>query len=318
MALELNSATAQKLFVTFQAIFNETYTAVPTFYQEFASEIPSGSTTQLHHWLGQLPSMRQWIGDRIVHAPALRDYTLTNLNFENTIALNKFKIADDQYGAFGPTVKLFADACKRWPDEQMAAAVEAATTALCYDGQAMFATAHPVSTTDSTQGTYSNKLVGATYDWAADPIGAWQRGSEAMAAFVGDSGKPLALVADTVMVPPQLRRWAVQAAKAELVPQTFTSNSNANASAAGVGNVYVGDFTVIVNPYLTSSAAYIMCRNRPVKPFVWQLRQAPVFTPAIDPALPNVFYGQELVYGAEARGVAGYSLPWLAIRMSAS
>lgn len=321
MALILNRAAADSLFIQFSAQFQAAFEGVPTFWDKFSTLMPSGTTSNLYHWIAQIPGMRQWLGQRQINAAVLRDYSLTNVPYESTIALDKHKVADDQYGAFGVTVQAQGQAVARWPDERMAAAVEAGTSALCFDGQNFFDTDHPVSLEDSSLSTYSNNLTGASYVLSSDPIGVWQRGSEAMAAFKGDANKPLGLIADTLMVPPSLRRWAVQAAKAEIVPQTFTSTGTAtqtNASAAGVSNIYQGDFTVIVNPYLSTSASYILCCNRPVKPFIWQLREAPKFVPLIDPTLPNMFFEKEFVYGSEGRGAEGYSLPFLAVRCAAS
>jgi hypothetical protein len=43
-----------------------------------------------------------------------------------------------------------------------------------------------------------------------------------------------------------------------------------------------------------------------------------VFTPLVDPTLPNMFERREFVYGSEAQGAGGYSLPFLAVRCSAA
>jgi phage major head subunit gpT-like protein len=111
----------------------------------------------------------------------------------------------------------------------------------------------------------------------------------------------------------------MQAAKAEIVPQTVRNVAGAeNVAAAGVSNIYVGDFTVIVNPYLTTAACYAMCTKRAIRPFVWQIRESPVFVQRVDPTDPNVYDKMKFVYGAESSGVPGYSLPFLAVRCAAS
>lgn len=320
MALNLlDPTTGQILFTQFSAQYQAAYQAVPQIWDKFSTLMPSSTSSNLYHWIAQLPGMREWVGARQMHSAVLRNYTLTNREFEASIKLNKFLVADDQHGAFGVTVEAHAQSVARWRDERMAAAVEAAVSTECYDGQYFFDTDHPVSLDDSSLGTYSNKLAGAAYDLANDPIGVWQAASELMATYKGDSNKPLGLMANAIMVPPSLRRWAVQAAKAELVPQTVKNVlGTENVAAAAVSNIYIGDFVVIVNPYLTTAAAYVMCLDRAVKPFVWQERQSPTFTALVDPTLPNMFNAKEFIYGDEARGAEGYSLPFLAIRCSAS
>lgn len=313
----LNRATSDILFTGYNAQFQAAHQALPKYYEKVATVMPSGTTTELYHWIAQLPGMREWIGARQKNNVALRDYTLTNKNFEDTIALDKFKVKDDTHGAFAQTVWAFGQAVAKWPDEQIAAVIEAGTTDLCFDGQYFFDTDHPYSLDDSSLGTYSNLLTGSSYDLSIDPVATWQLAQAAMGAFKGDSGKPLGLRADLLMVPPALEKYALQVAKANIVPQTFKNSTN-YAAAAGVDNVFVGQMEVVVNPYLTTTAGYAICTNRGIKPFVWQLREEPVFVNLVDPTLPNCFNEKEFIYGAEGRGVAGYSLPFLAIRLAAS
>jgi phage major head subunit gpT-like protein len=314
----LTTTTAEKLFVQFSAQFQAAFDAVPTYVDGYCTTMPSATKENLYHWIAQLPGMKEWVGEFMLENVSLRDYTVRNKIYKEAIKLDKWDVKNDQHGAFSPIVDAFGQAVRRWPDEVMAAVAEAGKSTNCYDGQWFFDTDHPICLDDPGLGTFSNNLVGSTYNLATDPLGVWQAGSEAMAAFKGEAGKTLAVQADTIMVPPSLRRWAVQAAKAEIVPQTFTSNSNANASAAGVSNVYMGDFKVIVNPYLTEAACYIMCCNRAVKPFVWQLREAPQFVNLVDPTLPNMFNERAFVYGAEGAGAGAYSLPFLAVRCAVS
>jgi phage major head subunit gpT-like protein len=319
MALALVPKTGQVLFTTFNALYQGAYQAVEKFYEDFATTMPSNSETQLYHWIAQLPGMKEWIGQRQMNNAVLRGYSLTNKVFEDSIALDKFKVKNDQWGAFGPTVSAFGDAVGKWPDQQMAAVVDAGHKTLCYDGQNFFDTDHPISLTDASQGTFSNMGDGAAYDLSIDPVGAFNLARSAMASFVGDAGQPLGLLADTIMVHPSLERYATMIATSELIPQTFASTGpsvTSIATAAASSNPFKGRVKVIVNPFLANVAGYVYCSKRPIKPFIWQLREAPVFQALVDPTLPNMFERREFVYGAEAQGGAGYSLPFLCIRLS--
>ena len=315
---------AQALFVGFNAQFQNGIGSATPVWQDFSTLMPSNTKNALYHWVDQLPSLREWIGSRTINNAALRDYTLPNKNFEHSLAFNKFDLADDQHGAYGAWVQEQGKAGGRWPDEQMALAVKNATTVNCYNGHPFFYASHPVNMDNAGGGTFSNLLTGAAYDITKDPTGTWQAGSEAMAAFTGAGGANLGLQADTMMVPTNLRRYAVEAAKAELVPQTFAATGPATTSgivaAAPKTNIYVCDFKVIVNPYLPTASPSVVIFDSKVgiKPFIWQLRQAPVFIPQTDPSLSQPFYHQEFVFGVEARGAAGYSLPFLAVRLAAA
>jgi len=326
--MELIPSTGQALFTTFNALYQGAYAGAPKFVDQYCTTMPSTSTQQLYHWIAQIPGMKEWIGERQLNNAVLRNYSLINKNYEDSIRLDKFLVEDDQYGAFGPTVQGFGDSVGRWPDEVMAAIVEGGTSNLCYDGQPFFDTSHPVSISDPYAvgldgvATFSNKLVGAAYDIAAagNAVAAWSLGRAKMATFVGDAGKVLALQADTLMVPPALETAAKIIGQAEITAQVVKNvAADQNVAAAGITNVWRGTLkNIIVNPYLTTNAAYIMCSARPIKPFVWQLRKAPVFAALVDPTLPNMFERREFIYGAESRGNGGYSLPQLCVRLSAS
>ena len=320
----ITSAQAQVLFYAFSADFQRGFQNVPMVWDQFATLTPSNTKNALYHWVDQLPSLRKWVGSRQKTNAALRDYLLKNDDYEHTVSVSKFDIADDIHAAYAGLFVAQGQAAARWPDEVMAAVVAAGTTALCYDGEPFFYASHPISLDHPTGTTFSNLLTGAAYNLATDALGVWQAASEKMAGYVGAGGAPLGIIADTLMVPPNLKRWAVQAAHAEIVPQTFSSVSGAttttNASAAGVSNVYVGDFKVIVNPYMSQTSPFgvVMCTNRGLNPFIWQLREAPLFVPQTDPSLSAPFYDKEFVYGIEARGAGGYSLPQLAVRVAAA
>ena len=319
----LTREQAQVLFYGFSADFQRGFANLPLIWDGFATLAPSTTKNALYHFVDQLPSLRKWVGSRQKVNAALRDYTLKNEPYEQTVTVDKFDVADDIHNAYAGLFVAQGQAAARWPDEVMTAVVAAGNSTVCYDGQYFFDTDHPINMDDAGSSTYSNLLTSSSYDLSLDPLGVWQRASEKMAGFVGAGGAPLGLVADTLMVPPNLRRYAVQAAKAEIVPQTFTSTGTAtqtNASAASVSNIYVGDFKVIVNPYMSQTAPYgvVMCTNRGINPFIWQLRQAPLFIPQTDPSLSAPFYDKEFVYGVEARGAGGYSLPFLAVRVAAS
>ena len=312
------------LFVGFNNQFQNALGMHKPVWQDYSTLMTSNSKQALYHWVDQLPDLREWIGSRTVNNAALRDYTLPNKNYEHTLAFNKFDLADDLHSAYAGWVQAQGQAAARWPDVQMAYAVKNATTLKCFDGHPFFYDSHPINMDNAGGDTYDNLLTGSDYDLSKDPTGVWQRASEKMAAYTGAGGAPLGLIADTLMVPPSLRRYAVEAAKAELIPQTFNASGPSVAStlvaAASRSNIYVGDFTVIVNPYIEQANPFgiVMCTKVGIMPFIWQLRQAPVFIPQTDPSLSQPFYNQEFVFGVEARGAGGYSLPFLAVRVAAA
>ena len=64
-----------------------------------------------------------------------------------------------------------------------------------------------------------------------------------------------------------------------------------------------------MNPRLTSSTAWFLhVTSRPVKPFVYQQRKAPVFVQQTTEENDAVFMRKHFRFGAEARVAGGYGL----------
>ncbi|MGL9774585.1 MAG: Mu-like prophage major head subunit gpT family protein [Sodalis sp. (in: enterobacteria)] len=58
---------------------------------------------------------------------------------------------------------------------------------------------------------------------------------------------------------------------------------------------------------MTSDCAwFLMNSSRPLKPLIFQQRQAPLFVAMIDINSPDVFMRKQFKFGAEARGLAGF------------
>jgi phage major head subunit gpT-like protein len=316
----INTPNLNFLFQQWDARFQAAYEAAPTFWELYSTLMPSTTDQNVHSWLAQQSGLREWKGGRQIDNAVARDYTLRNKDWEKTIALDKNKVADDTYGVFGPVVDDLGVQSRFWPDDRMTQVLEEGTTVECFDGQFYFDTDHPVDLDDSSKGTYSNNLIGASYDLSADPIGAYQRGRSIGMKYVGEGGRPLNVMFDTMMVPPDLERYGLQVAAAGLNAQTIKNVlGTENVAAAGVTNVYQGAVTLIVNPRLTNQSAwYLMATKRPIKPLIWQLRQAPNLVSLINPSDPNVFHLKKFLYGVDARGDGGYSFPWLSARFAPS
>ena len=70
-----------------------------------------------------------------------------------------------------------------------------------------------------------------------------------------------------------------------------------------VGGESVSNYTAGSN-----AAWYLLDCSRPIKPFIFQKRQDPTFVIKADEKDSNVFERDEILYGAKARGNAGYGL----------
>ncbi|MGE8350140.1 MAG: Mu-like prophage major head subunit gpT family protein [Pseudomonas protegens] len=139
------------LFTAFKAEFQNAQAATPTDWQRVATVVPSSSTSNTYGWLGQFPTFREWIGDRVLKNMAAHSYSITNKKFESSVAVPRDAIEDDEVGVYKPLFAEMGRASAAHPDELVFALLKAGLTTTCYDGQYFFDIDHPVF--PSTDGT---------------------------------------------------------------------------------------------------------------------------------------------------------------------
>lgn len=141
----LNTANLSALFTGFKAAYQGAFAAANNTWDQVATLVPSSTETNLYGFLGQFPNLREWIGDRQIKNMEAFNYSITNKQFESTIAVPRPKIMDDTYGVFSTLVAEMGYAAKMHPDSIVYAMLAAGATTLCYDGQYFFDTDHPVT-----------------------------------------------------------------------------------------------------------------------------------------------------------------------------
>lgn len=313
----ITTATLDQFFQRLNFRFQQAMLEVPTFWSQIATEVPSVTEQEVYSFLAMIPTMREWLGPRQIQNVAARAFAVPNKQWESTIGIDVNKLKDDQFGMFAALMPMQAQVVAEWRDRELARAIEAATTDLCWDGQPFFDTNHPVNPDNAGAGVNVNKLVGATYDInAVDPLLPYAAARAKMALWVRDDGQQMGTMGNLIMVHPNEEKYALQIANAMLTAQAINANSG-----AGVSNVFSGKVDVLVNPYLkvtTGRPWYLLCTTRGIKPFIWQARQAPNFVQRTAVTDENVFKLRQFEYGVDLRGAAFGSLPFLVFRMSAS
>jgi phage major head subunit gpT-like protein len=294
----INAGNLSLLFEGFNTSFNNGFGEAPSNFDAIAMTIPSSARETTYGWLGQVPSIREWLGDRVVKNLALHSYKILNKDFESTIAVSRNDIEDDQYGVLGPLFQDMGRTCKVHPDQLVFALLAAGFATPCYDGANFFDTVHPVLDENGAPQPVSNMVDGDGPAWflfdSSRPIrpliyqsrkpykfvaktletddnvfsrkeyvygvdaranvgfGLWQMayGSKAtlldtsyrdartaMHTLRGDEGRPLGIMPDTLVVPPELEEAGL-------------TILNAERNAAGATNVWKGTAKLIVTPWL--------------------------------------------------------------------
>jgi len=288
----VNKANIEAVFINLKTTFNKAFDAAPAIWEKTTMKVPSGSGQNDYTWLSRFPKMRKWLGDKVVKALEAFKYTVVNDDFEATVEVDRNDIDDDNLGIYGPQAQEAGFSAKQLPDEIDADLKNNSFTNTCYDGQYFYDTDHEVAGS-----SVSNKGTAALS--AASQAGVEASYGEARHAIMGftdDEGRPLGLIPDLLEVPPAL----------EAVGRIICENEKLLDDTP---NPYRGTATLLVNPRLTSSTAWFLhVTSRPVKPFVYQERKAPVFVQQTTPDSDSVFMRKKFRFGAEARAAGGYGL----------
>lgn len=279
----VNQANLHGLTVGYSTAFNKSFDITQSNYQKVATIVPSTTGEQDYKWLGQMPGMREWIGEREIQALLAYDYSIKNKKFEMTVGVPREDIEDDKYGVYAPLFSNMGESAALHPDELVFGAMMAGFEEKCYDGLSFFNAAHKVG-----DAVYSNrsdkKLARESYMEARSSI----------MSIRGDKGKSLKLVPDLLVVSP------AQEEMARLILEADTIN--------GTTNVLKGTAKIHVEPMLSENPSYwfLLCTNRFLKPFIYQIRKKIKFVSLTKETDENVFMLDEFVYGADGRSNAGY------------
>lgn len=137
-------ALLQALFTGFKKNFEDAKSEAPTQYQKIATVIKSTTKSNTYGWLGKFPTLRKWIGDRVIESMKAHSYQIVNEDFEATVGVDRNDIEDDELGIYAPLFAEMGRSAGVHPDELCFGLLGAGFTSPCYDGQYFFDTDHPV------------------------------------------------------------------------------------------------------------------------------------------------------------------------------
>ena len=131
----VNQSALKGIFVGFNTIFNKVFSETETKYEKIATTVPSKTKEENYKWLGKIPSMREWIGDREIQNLSASDYTIKNKDYELTVGVDRNDIEDDTLGIYNPVVSDIAASTKTFPDKLVFKMLKEGFDNKCYDGQ---------------------------------------------------------------------------------------------------------------------------------------------------------------------------------------
>jgi phage major head subunit gpT-like protein len=132
-----------------------------------ATTVPSSTASERFDWLGDLPEMREWLGERVVKQLKTHKYEVFPKEWELTIRAKRSDIMDDRIGIYSLQARSGGEGARLLKVREIANALDAGASELCYDGQPFFDTEHPVG--DAGDVSLVSNLLGGGGASAASP-----------------------------------------------------------------------------------------------------------------------------------------------------
>lgn len=276
----------------FKATFANAFAAASPITDMIATRIQSDSPSETYNWFGEVPKMREWIGDR--RFDELRAYaqTITNKNWANGLRISADDIADDKLGLLLPKINALAAAAARHQEELVTSYLvlgAGGTLGLAYDGQYLIDTDH----SDGGSASQSNKGTSAL---DATTFGAaWQ----SMLERTDENGEPIDV----------MPKFLIYGPKNRVAVQTLLESST--LSTGGVNPNYQSVVPVLSRRLVGTYDDYWFLVGEGVggmKPIILQEREPVEFIAQDSPESEGYVNRKEYRYGANWRGNAGYGM----------
>lgn len=165
MATIITPSVLQAIFQGFSFIYNDALKSVEPTWMKVAMKVPSVGAAENYGWLGQMPRIREWLGDRVINSLDSFGYQVKNRTFESTIGVKREQIEDDSYGLFNPIFAEFGRSIGLFPDELVFGLLKTGHATICFDGQNFFDVNHPVKDLNGNPTFVSNYQAGAGPTW---------------------------------------------------------------------------------------------------------------------------------------------------------
>lgn len=255
--------------------------------------LDSKSSYEKYGWLGSVPQVRQWIGEK--RAAKLKDYdfTIRNIPWEVTIEVDRRDFENDETGSHKVRVQDLATRMRKHPSKLASDLIINGTTNLAYDGTAFFA----------NRSVNDNLLAGtgvtlALLDADLDTV------QQTMMAFVDEAGEKQNIKPTVIVCPPALENKFLRLVMSKGDPTV--------SGGLDVFNPYSGKYTIISDARLSDTTDwYAFASNGLLKPFILQNRKN------VEPVMDDSMVKRTRMYqfSGEWDGNGGYGLPSLAVKV---
>ncbi|RUU23726.1 hypothetical protein EOD08_25735 [Mesorhizobium sp. M6A.T.Ca.TU.002.02.2.1] len=163
--MDINASTLRSIYTGLSTAFNARLETTKTLYRTVAMDVPSSTAMNEYPRMDDLPGIREWIGDRLVHDLSASNYIIRNKEFEGTVGVKRSSIEDDQFGFYTTIASQMGQDAAEFPDQLVWPLWKKGDATLCYDGQNFFDTDHPGFDENGAETSVSNFTAGAGPAW---------------------------------------------------------------------------------------------------------------------------------------------------------
>lgn len=228
--------------------YQESFDSYVSMSDGILMQVNSTTQTENFAWLGSVPRMRVFDGERKPVQLGDYKYAIDNEEYEASIAIDLKDIDDDQTGKYAILASQIGESSASFPDELLyGTLLPGGFSSLAYDGQYFFDVDHSVGASGIQSNLITAKLGPTAFDAARTLF----------YRFKDDNGRPVNAVLDLVLIiPPELL-------------STANALINNEKNANGSDNQYYHAAEIRVNAWLTDvNAWYLVNKTGVVKPFV--------------------------------------------------
>ena len=159
----ISSQNLRAIFIGFNTTLNKALEEQKPLYDRVATVVPSTTDAETYAWLGDMPGMREWLGEREIKNLSGSDYTIKNKDFELTVGVPRNAIEDDKIGLYTPSVQMLGQSAAMHPDELIFGLLKKGFTEKCFDGKPFFSADHEIKEGEKVSNKGTAKLTLDSY-----------------------------------------------------------------------------------------------------------------------------------------------------------
>lgn len=292
--MDTNRANMNTLFTTFNMSYQKGFNQAPAKHKAFTMEFPSSTSIQSYPFLNLFGGMKEWLSARQLNNIKSEKVEVSNKTFEDSVSIKREEIEDDQFGLYSPIFEqLGYNAEILWQELAIKALLDNGNW---LDGKPYFDATRKYGTNDVINKT-ALALSEASFDEAYTT----------MMTYKGHNGKILANVPSLLVVPPQLRKTALN-----IVKNGFAYDAVDKVQLENM-NKGICDVLVLESLAVAPKNWYLMNSSGIIKPVANQVRKRASGIVRKDKDTDdNVFNDNVFNYGVDARGTGFLTIPHLA------